>query len=229
MRLVSVNVGGPREVEWRGKSVRTSIFKQPVQGPVRVQRLNLAGDEQSDLSVHGGVEKAVYAYPCEHYAYWRDQLPGVALPWGAFGENLTTEGLDEDEVRIGDRLGIGSAELLVTQPRVPCYKLGVRLGRPDVVKRFLRSGRSGFYLAVLREGLIAAGDPIRVLPSEAPSLAVAEVARLHAEERGDPELLRRASELGALSEGWRAQFRSRLLELSGPHAADSKGTSKRSQ
>ena len=177
MKIVSINVGRPRNVEWRGKIVSTSIFKEPVAGPVRLQRLNLAGDEQADLSVHGGANKAVYVYPSEHYAYWRKELPGVELPWGAFGENLTTEGLSESTLQIGDRLIIGSAELRVTQPRMPCFKLAIRFGRPDMVKRFQQSGRSGFYLSVLREGVLTAGDSIRVVPQEEASLTVAEYFR----------------------------------------------------
>jgi MOSC domain-containing protein YiiM len=212
VRIISVQVGRPREVEWRGRTVRTSIFKEPVAGPVRVGKLNLAGDEQSDLSVHGGVDKAVYVYPSEHYAYWRGELPGAPLPWGAFGENLTTEGLSESALRIGDRLIIGSADLVVTQPRLPCFKLGIRFGRPDMVKRFQRSGRTGFYLSVLGEGAISAGDPIRILPTEAPSLSVADIARLYAADETEEGLLRRASELGALPEGWRAYFRNRLWQ-----------------
>jgi len=156
-------VGLPREIQWQGKLVRTSIFKSPVSGDVRVSKLNLEGDQQSDLSVHGGVHKAVYAYPSEHYEFWREEVPGADLRWGAFGENLTTQGVLEEEVRIGDRLRIGSAEFIVTQPRMPCFKLGIRFGRPDIVKRFLRSGRSGFYLAVLEEGRITAGGSIEVL------------------------------------------------------------------
>lgn len=210
MRIVSINVGRPREVEWRGRTVSTSIFKDPVTGPVRVEKLNLAGDEQADLTVHGGAEKAVYAYPAEHYAYWRDELPGAPLPWGAFGENLTTEGLGERTLSIGDRLHIGSAELVVTQPRMPCFKLGIRFGRADMVRRFQQSGRTGFYLAVIREGELAAGDTIRLVSSGAPGVTVADVARLYTADEAEPELLRRASELDALPEGWRAHFRNRL-------------------
>src|SRR5262249_28223332 len=157
MRLLSIKVGLPRDVDWRGKTVRTSIFKSPVLGRVRVTRLNVEGDQQSNLSVHGGTEKAVYAYPSEHYAFWREELPGLDLPWGAFGENFTTEGLLEGSVGIGDRLRVGSAEFVVTQPRTPCFKLGIRFGRPDMVKRFQRSGKSGFYLAALQVGEVAAG------------------------------------------------------------------------
>jgi MOSC domain-containing protein YiiM len=175
VRLVSVNVGLPRHVEWRGRRVRTSIWKEPVGGRVRVTRLNVEGDRQADLRVHGGPDKAVYAYPSEHYAYWRRELPDVDFPWGAFGENLTTEGLLETGVRVGDRLRAGSAEFVVTDPRMPCYKLGVRFGRDDMVKRFMASGRSGFYLAVLAEGDVAAGDPIELVPGPDDAATVADV------------------------------------------------------
>src|SRR5213596_3826739 len=166
MKLLSVNVGLPREVEWKGKIVCTSIFKAPVPGRVRVARLNLEGDQQSDLSVHGGIDKAIYAYPSEHYSLWRHELPGMDLPWGVFGENFTTEGLLEETVHIGDRFRIGSAEFVVTQPRMPCFKLGIRFDRPDIVKRFLQSGRTGLYLAVLKEGEVAAGDSIQFTAQE---------------------------------------------------------------
>ena len=212
MKVLSIHVGRPRAVAWRGKAVRTSIFKSAVPGPVRVQRLNLAGDEQADLSVHGGVDKAVYAYPSEHYAYWRDQLPGADLSWGVFGENLTTEGLREDDLWIGDRLTIGTAEFVVTQPRQPCFKLGIRFGRADMVKRFQHSGRTGFYLAVLREGTISPGEAIRVLPEGRPGLTVAEIARLYTADEADQERLRQASELTALPEDWRQYFRNRLWD-----------------
>ena len=214
MRLISISVGGPREIPADGRMVRTSIFKVPVSGPVRVKRLNLEGDAQSDLSVHGGLDKAVYAYPSEHYAYWRGELPGMELPWGVFGENLTTDGLSEKDVKIGDRLRIGSAAFTVKQPRLPCFKLGIRFGRPDMVKRFLRSGRTGFYLAVIQEGEIAAGDAIDWFSGKKPSLSVSDVARLYTDEHPEPELLRQASELAALSAGWREHFRSRLPRTS---------------
>ncbi len=212
MKLVSINAGGPREIEWGGRRVRTSIFKDPIAGPVRVGKLNLAGDEQSDLTVHGGVDKAVYVYPSEHYPYWREQLPDMELPWGAFGENLTAEGLSEKEVKIGDRIGIGSAKFAVTQPRLPCFKLGIRFERPDMVKRFHQSGRTGFYLAVLQEGEISAGDSIDWLPEGQPSVSVANIVRLYTVENPEPELLRQASELSALSDGWQEHFRHRLEE-----------------
>jgi len=176
MKLISIQVGRSRDVDWRGEQVRTAIFKTAVRGPVHVGRLNLDGDEQSDLTVHGGPRKAVYVYPSEHYEYWRTQLPDDTLEWGAFGENLTTEGLLEDRVCIGDRLRCGSAEFVVTQPRQPCYKLGVKFDRLDMVKRFYRSGRSGFYLAVLHEGTIAAGDVLTVTPATEQRITVADVA-----------------------------------------------------
>jgi MOSC domain-containing protein YiiM len=212
MKLVSVNVGLSREVAWQGKSVRTSIWKSPVEGPVRVGALNLEGDRQSDLSVHGGVDKAVYAYPSEHYSYWRLELPGMELPWGAFGENLTTQGVLEEEIQIGDRLRIGSAEFVVTQPRMPCFKLGIRFGRPDMVKRFLQSGRTGFYLSVRREGQIAAGNSIDHVTREKHGVTVSAIVSLYTSDAENQELLRRVSELSSLPEGWRDYFRKRLWE-----------------
>src|SRR5947199_1399289 len=161
MRIVSVNVGLPRQVTWRGRAITTGIFKEPVAGRVAVRALNLDGDRQADLTVHGGQGKAVYAYPAEHYAYWRTELPGVELAHGAFGENLTTEGLREDDVHVGDRFRVGSAELIATQPRLPCYKLAARFQRADMVKRFLASRRTGFYFAVAREGEGAPGEGIK--------------------------------------------------------------------
>jgi len=182
MRVLSVNVGLSRPVEWRDEVVYTGIFKAPVTARVAVKRLNIAGDQQADLTVHGGANKAVYAYPNEHYALWRTELPGVELPWGAFGENLTTEGLLEDSVRIGDQLRIGSTELVVTQPRMPCFKLNIRFGRPDMVKRFLRSGRSGFYLAVVQEGEVGAGDEITHTSAGSQAISVAETVRRYRRE-----------------------------------------------
>ena len=172
-KVISVNVGLPRDVEWKGRIVTTGFFKEPVSGRIAVRRLNLEGDGQADLTVHGGVDKAVYVYPAEHYDYWRRELPGAPLPWGAFGENLTTEGLFEEDVHIDDQFRIGSAEFKVTQPRQPCYKLSVRFGRDDIVKRFLISQRPGFYLAVLQEGEAGAGDPIQLVGRDANQPTVA--------------------------------------------------------
>ncbi len=193
MRVVSLSVGLPRQVEWHGRTVLTSIFKAPVDRRLRVTMLNLEGDEQSDLTVHGGVEKAVYAYPSEHYEYWGRELPQEDLPAGVFGENLTTEGLLEADVRIGDRLRVGSAEFVVTQPRLPCYKLGIRFGRPDILKRFLHSGRTGFYFAVTREGEVGAGDPIELIARADEGLTVSDVVNLYTVDAENQELLRRAT------------------------------------
>jgi MOSC domain-containing protein YiiM len=210
MKVLSVNVGLPREIEWRAEAVETAIFKSPVGGRVAVTRLNLAGDRQADLSVHGGPEKAVYAYPSEHYPYWREQLPGTALPGGAFGENLTIEGLSEAKLRVGDVLRIGTAELVVTQPRLPCYKLNARFHRPDMVKRFLRSGRTGFYLAVAKEGHLGAGDPIELVPADSSAIGVTEVVTLYTDKANRGELLQRALATAALPQSWRDHFRVRL-------------------
>lgn len=188
MNVVSLCVGLPREVEWHGHTVLTSIFKTPVNRRLRVTALNFEGDEQSDLAVHGGVNKAVYVYPSEHYEYWRRELPETDLPWGAFGENLTTEGLLED-VRIGDRFRVGSAEFVVTQPRMPCYKLGIRFGRPDIIKRFLQSGRTGFYFSVSQKGEVGAGDAIEPVGQTDEGLSVAEVVRLYTVNAENQELL----------------------------------------
>jgi MOSC domain-containing protein YiiM len=215
MQLLAVSVGRPREVDWRGRRVRTSIFKTPVTGRVRVARLNLAGDEQSDLTVHGGPDKAVYAYPSEHYASWRRELPRAELGFGAFGENLTTEALLEQEVSIGDRFRIGTAEFVVTQPRMPCYKLGVRFGDPEMVKRFHKSGRNGFYFAVTREGELGAGDPIELLARDAGGLTVADVVRLYVDDADKQALLERASRHPALPASWREYFEKRLWGADG--------------
>jgi MOSC domain-containing protein YiiM len=212
MKIVSLNVGLPREVEWRGRTVRTSIFKTPADRRLHVTTLNIDGDQQADLSVHGGVDKAVYAYPSEHYAYWRRELPQMDLPWGVFGENLTIEGLLDEDVRIGDRLRVGSAEFVVTQPRMPCFKLGIRFGRADIVKRFLHSGLTGFYFAVLLEGEMGPGDSIELMAHAEGGLTVADVVNLYTADVENQELLRRATQSSALPESWRDYFRKRLWE-----------------
>jgi MOSC domain-containing protein YiiM len=210
MKLVSVNVGLPHEVEWRRDIVATAIHKTPVTGRVAVKRLNLDGDRQADLSVHGGPEKAVYAYPTEHYAFWREELPGIPLPWGVFGENLSIEGFREAEIRVGDVLRIGTTELVVTQPRMPCYKLNVRFQRSEMVKRFLRSGRSGFYFAVLKEGYLEAGDSIEWVPAGEQAVTIAEISALYTSERDNQDLLQRAIATAGLPESWRDYFRQQL-------------------
>jgi MOSC domain-containing protein YiiM len=210
MRIISLNVGRPRLAVWNGQTVSTGIYKAPVEGRVMLRTLNLDGDRQADLTVHGGPGKAAYAYPAEHYEYWRGELPGTELPWGMFGENFTTEGLDESAVNIGDRFRIGSAEVTVTVPRMPCYKLGIKFGRADIVKRFMASGRTGFYFSVQREGEVGAGDEIELLGRDENDVTVADVSRLYVRDRGDVETLRRAVAVEALPESWREHFRQQL-------------------
>jgi MOSC domain-containing protein YiiM len=210
MKLISVNVGLPREITVGGKTVKTSIWKYPVQGRVHVSTLNLDGDQQSDLSVHGGVDKAVYLYPSEHYSYWRTQLLDVELPWGAFGENFTSDGVLEEQIRIGDRIRVGSAEFTVTQPRMPCYKLGIRFNRRDMVKRFLQSKRSGFYLAVIREGEVKKGDAIEFIEKQEAGVTITDIVNLYTVDSQNQELLRRATEVPALPQSWKDYFRKRL-------------------
>ena len=213
MRVVSVNTGLPREVVWHGTNVTTGIYKQPVEGRVALRRLNLDGDRQADLSVHGGEHKAVYCYPLAHYDYWKNELPGRELPTAIFGENFTTEGLLENFVHLGDRFSVGSAEVIVTQPRLPCYKLGIRFESDDMVKRFLASGRTGFYLGVTREGEVGAGDEIAVLARDPQSVSIAEITRLYVAQRyskQDADVVRRALQVAALPESWKEYLRERL-------------------
>jgi MOSC domain-containing protein YiiM len=210
VKVLSVNLGLPREVVTDDRVVRTSIFKSAVSGRIPVRRHNLAGDRQADLSVHGGRAKAVYAYPHEHYDFWRAQLPGVDLQPGNFGENLTVEGLLEDAVHVGDRLAIGSSELVVTQPRLPCFKLGIRFGRADMVRRFLDSRRSGFYLSVAVEGDVAAGDAIETVERHPAAVSIPELLRIYLGEVTDPARLREVVAIPALSDAWRDDLRRRL-------------------
>jgi MOSC domain-containing protein YiiM len=213
MKLASVNTGLPREVTWHGLNVTTGIFKQPVEGRVMLRKLNLDGDRQADLTVHGGEHKAVYCYSLAHYDYWKKELPGRDLPMGSFGENFTIDGLLEDSVHLGDQFSVGSARVVVTQPRLPCYKLGVRFQSDDMVKRFLASGRMGFYLAVTREGEVGAGDEVKVIGRDANAVPVGEITRLYIGKRyGVDELnsVRRALQVAALPESWKEYFRERL-------------------
>lgn len=213
MKLVSVNVGLPRDVEWHGKTVSTGIFKEPVTTRVALRKLNLDGDRQADLRVHGGEFKAVYCYPLSHYEYWKKELPGRELPLAIFGENFTVEGMLEDSILIGDQFSIGSAEVTVTQPRIPCYKLGIRFGDDSMVERFLGSGRSGFYVAVSREGEVGVGDEIRVLSRDTHAVPVSAINRLYVTKAYSPDdvgLIQRALQIPALTESWKQWFRERL-------------------
>jgi MOSC domain-containing protein YiiM len=223
MKLVSVNVGMPREVKWHSRIVTTGIFKEPVAGRVALRKLNLDGDRQADLTVHGGEHKAVYCYHLAHYDYWKKELPGRELPMGMFGENFTIddtndgggEKLTEEAVHLGDRFSVGTAEVVVTQPRLPCYKLGIRFGSDDMVKRFLASGRTGFYVAVVREGEVGAGDEMKLIARDANGVSVSEVTHLYVVKRyGEAEIgaARRALRVKELPEGWKEYFRQRLRQ-----------------
>lgn len=218
MKLVSVNVGMPRLLAWAGATLKTGIFKNPVQGRVMLRTTNLDGDRQADLSVHGGPNKAVYGYPSEHYTAWSAELPELLDParaWGAFGENFTTEGLLETEVSVGDRYRVGSAVVRATTPRLPCYKLAAKFQRDDMIERFVLSGRCGFYFAVVQEGEVGAGDKLDLLGREDPTLTIAEVNRLYTAKSPDRASLQRSLEVKSLPESWRDRFRARLAEPPG--------------
>ena len=211
--LISVQVGVPRSVMEHGEEVSTGIFKAPVQGRILMRALNLDGDRQADLSVHGGRDKAVYAYPSEHYEFWRKEFPEQELPWGMFGENVTTEGLTEENACIGDRFRIGQAIVKVTQPRMPCYKLGIRFGRPDMVKRFLASQRSGIYFSVVEEGLVSADDAIEKIHEDENRLSIADINRAYTDARGNEPLVRRIVSLEILPRGLHDEFAEELALL----------------
>lgn len=213
MEIISLNIGLPRIVEWNGGPVATGIFKEPVPGAVMLRTLNFDGDRQADLSVHGGVTKAVYAYPVEHYEFWKTELPNTDLPYGMFGENLTTEGLLEDTVHVGDRFRMGDAELMVTEPRLPCYKLGIKFGRSDIIRKFLQSRRTGFYFAVVKEGEVKAGDAIDLLSRDENRISISDIVRLYAFEKDDLAMLRRVVKVEALSESWREYFQHQIEKL----------------
>lgn len=210
-RILSVNVGQPRQVEVGNSLVLTSIFKSPVEGRVAVRPHNIEGDRQSDLTVHGGPSKAIYCYPREHYEYWRQQLPGMNLPYAVFGENLTTEGFTEDAVFIGDRFRAGSAILQVTQPRMPCFKLAIRFGRADMVKLFWNSGRPGIYFSIVEDGDLAAGDTIERVSKGREAVSVGDIVRLYRREETDPELLARALR-SPLSGSWKEELQERFAD-----------------
>jgi MOSC domain-containing protein YiiM len=206
MRIVSVNVGRPREIEWGDKRTLTSIFKSPVATRVAVRKHNIDGDQQSDLTVHGGADKAVYGYPAEHYEFWRAELPDAELGWGAFGENLTTRGLDDAELSIGDIVRIGTARLMVTQPRIPCFKLAARFSRADMVKRFAAARRPGFYFAVVEEGLVGADDTIEIVDPATDRMSVRDLFDLYFTKTPDLAILRHTLALRGLAEVWRSEI-----------------------
>jgi MOSC domain-containing protein YiiM len=208
--MISLNVARPRLTVYRGETINTGIFKKPVSGRIALRTLNLDGDRQADLTVHGGPYKAVYAYPSEHYEYWQRQLPGMDLPWGIFGENFTTVGLSEDELHVGDRFRIGSSTLMVRQPRMPCYKLAARFQRDDVIERFLSSGRSGVYFSVEEEGEVGNGDSFDLISQNEDGITIAEMNRLFVREKYNHDLLQKAIATAPLPETWREYFLPRL-------------------
>lgn len=210
MHIISLNVARPRLTVYQGRTINTGIFKEPVSGPVQLRTLNLDGDRQADLTVHGGPYKAVYGYPSEHYPYWRQQLERADLPWGMFGENFTTEGLFETDLHIGDQLRIGTATLVVRQPRMPCYKLAAKFQRDDILDLFLRSGRSGFYFSVEQEGVVQAGDAFEFLGHEPQAISIAEMNRLFVEDKYNVGLIEKAITSPALPEDWRDYLAKRL-------------------
>lgn len=214
MKIISLNVARPNLMVYKGATINSGIFKKPVTGRVALRTLNLDGDRQADLTVHGGPYKAVYAYPSEHYEFWRKELPEANLPWGAFGENFTTdglsEGLNEDELHVGDRLGIGSAIVMVRQPRMPCYKLAAKFQRDDMIERFLLSRRSGFYFSVEKEGEVGAGDVFELIFRNHDGISIAEMNQLFAHDRYNRDLLQKAIATEALPEAWREYFVPRL-------------------
>lgn len=214
MKLISLNVARPKLTVYNGTTISTGIFKEPVSGPVALRTLNLDGDRQADLAVHGGPNKAIYGYPAEHYDLWKQELPGIDLPWGMFGENFTTQGLFESELHIGDRLQVGSAILKVRQPRIPCYKLAAKFRREDILERFLRSGRSGFYFSVEQEGTVKAEDAIELLSREPQGITIADMNRLFVTEKYNRDLLEKALATPALPQDWREYFVKRLSAAS---------------
>ena len=215
MKVLSVNVGLPKNVLFNGQIITTAIFKDPVNGPIILRKLNLDGDKQADLTVHGGIDKAVYSYPEEHYYYWRKQFPNMDLEWGMFGENFTTEGLLEDAVNVGDQFQIGAAKLVATQPRMPCYKLGVRFGRMDVIRKFMTSGRPGIYFKVLTEGEIKIDDKIKLIKRDKNNVTVKDIVTLYITRNNTDniETMRRATKIRDLPEGWRSEFQQKIEQL----------------
>jgi len=213
LRLLSLNVGLPRQVRFQGELVTTGIFKEPVQGSVKLRKLNLDGDKQADLKVHGGVDKAVYAYAGEHYDYWRQELPEMSLPWGMFGENFTTQGMFEESVNIGDQFKVGTANLIATQPRMPCYKLGVKFGSMDMIKRFLASGLTGVYFKVMKEGELEQGDEIKLIKKAENSVTVKDIVRIYTIDKDDIQTIERAIKIKDLPNGWRYHFIKQLEQV----------------
>ena len=213
MKLLSLNVGLPRQVNFQNELVTTGIFKEPVKGRVRLRKLNLDGDKQADLTVHGGVDKAVYAYPKEHYDYWKKELPEMSLPWGMFGENFTTQGMFEEMINIGDQFQVGTAKVVATQPRMPCYKLGVKFGRMDIIKKFLASGLTGIYFKVTKEGELEEGDEIKLIKKDENNVTIKDIVKLYTVNKDDVQTLERAIKVKDLPKGWKFHFIEQLEQV----------------
>ena len=213
MKVISVNVGLPIKVNFGEEIVTTAIFKNPTKHRVKLYKLNLEGDKQADLTVHGGVDKAVYSYPSEHYKFWKNEIKDFEYSWGTFGENLTTQGLLEDEVNIGDQFQIGSAKVIATQPRMPCYKLAVRFGRMDIIRRFMASERSGIYFKVEEEGEIGVEDKIELIKTDENKVTIRDIVRLQTNGGRDADMMNRAIKVKDLPDGWRNYFMEKLTKL----------------
>jgi MOSC domain-containing protein YiiM len=193
-------------VKFQNELITTGIFKEPVSGSVRLRKLNLDGDKQADLTVHGGADKAIYAYPGEHYSYWKKELRGMSLPWGMFGENFTTQGMFEETVNVGDQFQIGTARVVATQPRMPCYKLGVKFGRTDIIKKFLASGLTGVYFKVMNEGELEQGDEIKLIKKDENNITIKDIVRLYTVNKDDLQTMERPVKVEDLPKGWKFHF-----------------------
>lgn len=216
MKVISVNVGLPRQVSYGKRQVVTGIFKEPVERRISVTTLNLDGDAQADLSVHGGIDKAVYSYSEEHYKFWKKIYPAIDMPFGMFGENLTTQGLNENTVNIGDQYQIGSSRLVVTQPRMPCYKLGIKFGRMDILEKFVNSQRPGIYYKVLEEGELGAGDNIKLLYKDKNNVTINDIVSLYLNDHNDGKniaKMKRATKLEFLPNSWKIYFGQKIVQL----------------
>ena len=206
MKVLSVNVGSLQKMIRNGKKIQTGIFKKSTEGPINVKQLGLEGDQQANKKLHGGIDKAICVYPSEYYNLWKEELGKPDLSFGDFGENLTTVGLLEDDIYVGDRLRIGSVEVVVTQPREPCITLNVRLGRKDVSALIRKSGRSGFYFSVEKEGIIKNGDSIENISKEENRVSVSDFNQIINGETGIADIIERASKIDILPPRLKKQF-----------------------
>lgn len=213
MKIISLNVSLPKIVEFRGEKVSTGIYNKPVEGKVKVRTLNLDGDKQADLTVHGGRDKAIYAYPSEHYPYWKNHYPELQMDWGMFGENFTTEGLLEDQANIGNEYQIGTAKFAITQPRMPCFKLGIKFGTFDIIKKFFASAKSGIYFKVLEEGEVGSGDKIKLIRKDENNVTIHDVMKIYGDEHNHKKMLERALKIDALPIEWGERYQKILQSL----------------